>query len=273
VKQRSSSLIQDAALLLREGPRHTFDLAREVLGLSGPPVATSAAVHALLGRDRRFRVDEGGLWSVDESSAEIGPSLQSMQYAVVDVETTGAPYNISQRIIEIAVVEVAGGTIVRDFRTLVNPGCSISPSIFRLTGITDAMVASAPFFDQIADEIASSIDGRVFVAHNVRFDWSVLTHQLASAIGEVPDVHLLCTLKMARRLLPDVKPRHLEALASHFGVPIVQRHRAWGDAVATAQVLIHLLDEAGSLGIHDLHALQRFLDGVERDPHALPVRS
>ncbi|MCH8962504.1 MAG: 3'-5' exonuclease [Bacteroidetes bacterium] len=97
------------------------------------------------------------------------------------------------------------------------------------------------------------------MAHNARFDWGWVSRQLAEAIGEVPDVERLCTVQMARRLIPRLRHRNLDAVTRHFGIDVADRHRAHGDALATARVLIRLLDEASRQGLSDLHALRSFL--------------
>ena len=248
-----------AAGLLGKGSAHTLDLALEVLGLSGNPGAASAAVFALLGTDSRFTVDHRGYWSLAEGPPFEGGSLESLRYAVVDVETTGGSPSRGHRITEIAVVEIRDGVISRDFNTLVNPGRSIPPRIAELTGITDAMVVGAPFFEDLAEELLSWLDGGIFVAHNVSFDWRFVSAQLGDALGDVPGGPQLCTVQMARRLAPGLKRRNLDSVASHFGIPIHARHRAHGDALATARILLRLLDEASGRGIRDLQALQRFM--------------
>lgn len=96
------------------------------------------------------------------------------------------------------------------------------------------MVATAPYFDQVADRVAERLRGRVFVAHNVRFDWSFVSAALLEAVGEVPDVRRLCTLRMSRRLLSDLPRKSLDAVTSHYGIQVEDRHRARGDAIATA---------------------------------------
>jgi DNA polymerase-3 subunit epsilon len=121
------------------------------------------------------------------------------------------------------------------------------------------MVSSAPFFDHVAADVLERLEGRVFVAHNARFDWGWVSRQLAEAIGEVPKAELLCTVKMTRRLLPRLRRRNLDAVARHFGIDVADRHRAHGDALATARILIRLLDEAGRQGLADLEALRSFL--------------
>jgi DNA polymerase-3 subunit epsilon len=182
-----------------------------------------------------------------------------LSYAVVDVETTGGAYSRGHRITEIAVVAVVDGVISGDFRTLVNPGRTIPPRIAELTGIHDGMVAGAPFFEDVAPELLTWLRGRVFVAHNISFDWGFVSAQLADAVGEVPEGPRLCTVQMAKRLAPGLTRRNLDAVASHFGIPIHARHRAHGDALATARVLLRLLDEARAQGISDLVGLQRLL--------------
>lgn len=238
---------------------HTLELAREVLGLEGHAGAASAAVFALLGGDERFRVDGEGRWTLGPGGAHLGRPLGSLPFAVVDVETTGGPSRSGHRIIEIAVVEVREGVVAGDFRTLVNPGRGLSAMIQSLTGITPAMLAGAPDFQHVAPEVVERLEGRVFVAHNVRFDWRFVEDELVRAGWEVPDVGRLCTIRMARRLVPGLRRRNLDALTRHFGIPVPGRHRAWGDALATARVLLRLLDEADRRGIHDLEALRRFL--------------
>lgn len=254
-----SGLVHRAADLLREGPVHTLDLAREVLGLHGHPGAASSAVFALLGADPRFRLDAEGRWSLGPGGAHLGRALDRLPYAVVDVETTGGPSHSGHRIIEIAVVEVRDGAVGDHFRTLVDPGRGVPTMIQSMTGITTPMLAGAPEFHHIAPAVAERLEGRVFVAHNVRFDWRFVADELTRAGWEPPEVDRLCTVRMARRLVPGLRRRNLDALTRHFGIPVHQRHRAYGDALATARVLVRLLDEAGRRGIHDLESLQRHL--------------
>lgn len=248
-----------AARRLGRGPAGTLELAREILGLSGHPGAASAAVFQLLGADPRFLVDRDGVWSLDPSLGPFGAPLGEVSFAVVDVETTGGAAWRGHRIIEVAVVEVRGGEVVDEYRTLVNPGRRLPPRMVALTGIDDVAVGQAPYFDHIADEVFERLDGRVFVAHNATFDWSFVSAELARAIGDVPRVAKLCTVRMVRRLAPVLRHRNLDVVARHFGVEIHGRHRAYGDALATARVLLRLLDEARGRGIDDLDTLQWYL--------------
>lgn len=256
---RESSLLRRATVLLQGEPVHTLDLARKVLGLSGNAGAASAAVFALLGADVRFRVDGEGWWSMVAPPPEESEELSRLSFAVVDVETTGGSPGRGHRITEIAVVEVRDGVVGDDFQTLVNPGRSIPPRIAQLTGISNEMVLGAPFFEDIAPEVLNRLEGRVFVAHNASFDWRFVCAQLGDSVGEVPTGPRLCTVQLAKRLVPGMKRRNLDSLASHFGVPIHARHRAHGDALATARVLLKLLDVARSAGVLDLTGLQNLL--------------
>ncbi len=246
-----------AAETLKRGPVHTLDLASAVLGLSGNAGAASAAVFALLGSDQRFKVDSEGCWTLCGSPP--GTPLMSLRYAVVDVETTGGPYSAGHRMSELAIYGIRDGAITEEYHTLLNPGRRIPPRIEVLTGITNEMVAAAPVFEHVAGEVAERLEGRVFVAHNVRFDWGFVSRELVDAIGEAPRVEHLCTVQMARKLLPRIRRRNLDALASHFDIRIRPRHRAHGDALATARILLRLLDEASMLGLVDLDALRAYM--------------
>lgn len=252
------SLLQGAWEALRGGPVATPELARRVLGLNGHPGAAAAAVFALLGADDRFEVDGEGVWSLRGGARRPGALLSRLSYAVVDVETTGGRYEGGHRMTEVAVVEVRGGSVQDVFETLVHPGRRVPRPAAALTGITDRMLAGAPSFDEVAEEVFRRISGRVFVAHNATFDWGWLRAQLGDALGDVPEVERLCTISLARRLLPELRRRNLDALSEFFDIPIDGRHRARGDALATARVLLRLLDRAESLGIGDLRSLKRY---------------
>ncbi len=253
------SLVRSAADRLAAGPVHTLDLARDVLGLSGHAGAASAAVFQLLGTDPRFRVDREGLWTLDPDVVPLGAPLDEVPFAVVDVETTGGPSWRGHRITDIAIVEVRAGRIVDEYMTLVNPGRAIPPMITALTGITDAMAESAPYFEHVADEVERRLRGRVFVAHNATFDWEFVGAELVRCNGDRPEVPRMCTVRMCRRLVPTLRRRNLDVVARHFGVSIHARHRAHGDALATARILLRLLDEARGRGIEDLATLQWYL--------------
>ncbi|HEY8176252.1 MAG TPA: 3'-5' exonuclease [Gemmatimonadaceae bacterium] len=195
--------------------------------------------------------------------------LRSLSYAVVDVETTGTRVHGGDRIMEVAVVHVRDGIATTAAEFLVNPQRPVSPWVSRLTGITWETVHEAPTFGDIAERIQESIDGHVFVAHNVRFDWRFLSMELQRATGRGLRGRRLCTVKFARKLLPYLRRRNLDALAWHYDVPIIGRHRAGGDARATARILQHMFVEARRQDVDTWNQLETLL----RTPKPPPVRS
>lgn len=187
--------------------------------------------------------------------------LHTLPYVVVDVETTGGQPWGSDRVTEVAAVTVEGDRVEVAFQSLINPGRPIPWHITRLTGISDAMVREAPRFADIAGEFAAHLVGRVFVAHNASFDFGFLDAEF-SRVAPTPLGSLvtaqLCTVRLARRILSHLPRRNLDAVSAHYGVSISDRHRASGDALATAQVLKGLLRDASLRGVHtwdDLDAL------------------
>jgi len=238
------------------------------MGLSGHPGAADRAVRTLLDGDQRFLVDERGVWTLADPSAPGAPALRHLRYAVVDVETTGGLRWRRHGIVEIAIVEIAGGAISSCWHTLLDPGRPVPPFVTELTGITNGMVAGAPSFEHVAAEVSARLEDRVFVAHNVGFDWGFVRSHLQRTRGWAPDVPRLCTVHLARRLVPRLRHRNLDALAHHFGIPVHPRHRAFGDAFATARVLLRLLDEAERAGLADLEALKAAMGRPRTRPSA-----
>jgi DNA polymerase-3 subunit epsilon len=187
--------------------------------------------------------------------------LRSLSYAVVDVETTGTRLHGGDRIMEIAVVHVRDGIATTAAEFLVNPQRPVSPWVSRLTGITWEMVHEAPTFGDIADRIHEAIEGHVFVAHNARFDRRFLAMELQRALGGGRGVRgpHLCTVKFARKLLPYLRRRNLDTLAWHYDVPIIGRHRAGGDARATATILQHMFVDARRQDVDTWDQLQALM--------------
>ena len=148
--------------------------------------------------------------------------------AFVDLETTGTSAR-DDRVTEVGVVRVDADAGVSEWSALVNPECSIPPGVQALTGITNAMVAGAPTFRQIADDLAAQIGECVFVAHNARFDYGFLKHEFAR-LRRSFSARVLCTVKLSRRLYPDSGPHNLDAVIARHGLDASDRHRALGDA-------------------------------------------
>jgi DNA polymerase III epsilon subunit family exonuclease len=250
-----STLLDRVLETLREGPRAAATLCHRILGLSGAPetVCERIAV-ALLGADPRVRQLADGRWGL-VPEAQGSPLLDDCAFAVVDVETTGMRARGNDRITEIAVVVVHGGRREVVLDSLVNPGRPIPPAICAITNITNAMVRDAPTFAQLADEVVSALAGRVFVAHNARFDWNFVSEEIRRARDLALDGPQLCTVRLARRLVQGVRSCGLDNLTQYFGFENPARHRAAGDALVTADLLARLLRlarEEGAATLQDL---------------------
>ena len=164
---------------------------------------------------------------------------QKKYYTVLDIETTGGLAK-RDRITEIAIVRTDGETILDTYESLINPGRSIPSEITRITGITDEMVADAPYFFQVAKEIVQWTEDAIFVAHNVRFDYSFIQQAFAE-LGYTFSKKQLCTVRLARTVFPGLKSYSLGNLIKHFGIAVNARHRALDDALATTQILLKAL--------------------------------
>lgn len=162
------------------------------------------------------------------------------EYAIVDIETTGGNASDS-RITEIAIVIHDGKSVIDRYETLVNPEKDIPVPIFALTGINNEMVKNAPTFDTISDTVLEMLTDRVFVAHNVNFDYSFVRHQLQEA-GFKWTARKLCTVRAARKIKPGLPSYSLGNLCNSLGIPLEHRHRAGGDADATAILFSQLLE-------------------------------
>ena len=162
-------------------------------------------------------------------------------YAVVDIEATGGNH-VKGRIIEIAIILFDGKKIVSEYSTLVNPEVKIDWYVTKLTGIKNSMVADAPLFKDVAKEIYELTKGHIFVAHDVDFDYKFLKEELRKVRLEFNEPQV-CTLKLSQKHLPEEESFSLGKLCDSVGIPIPKevRHRAAGDAVATAKLLGLLL--------------------------------
>ena len=240
------------ARLAALGPMPSVPLAREVMALSRiDEVVAERVVGALLGGDATFERTGDGRWRLARPSAAAAVrSIREIPFVVVDVETTGGRPP-GDRVIEIGAVRVRAGRIDGEWSSLVDPGRGIPPFVSRLTGIANSVVAVAPPFERVADEFLEFLGGAAFVAHNARFDWRFVNAELLRARGGRLTNARLCTVRLARRLLPHVKRRNLDALAWLFGIEIEGRHRALPDARGTARLLLELLDVAEASGVAD----------------------
>ncbi len=265
-ERRSSSLVDRARTYLAAGPAEAVPLIEHVCQLPGAPRAVAEQLAlALFTETPDVQREPDGRWAlvrerpVRTRGARVADSrsLDALTYVVVDVETTGGSAGGGDRITEFGAVTVAGGRIVDTYETLVNPERPIPAAVTRLTRITWDMVRRAPTIREVAPRIADVLRGHLFVAHNATFDWRFVSSELSQYGGHVLAGERLCTVKLARAVLPQVRRRSLDSLAYYFGIDNHARHRAGGDAVATAKVLLRLLDGARDRGCETLEDLRQ----------------
>ncbi|HRP51982.1 MAG TPA: 3'-5' exonuclease [Fluviicola sp.] len=159
------------------------------------------------------------------------PYFCSVNYAIVDIETTGGSVK-SSKITEIAIYKHDGHGIIDSFSSLVNPEMPIPDFIVNFTGITNEMVKDAPKFYEIAKKIIEFTDDCIFVAHNVGFDYGIIRHEFKQ----------LCTVRASRIVLPGMESYSLGKLTKALGITLKNRHRAAGDAEATAHLFTQLMN-------------------------------
>lgn len=192
----------------------------------------------------------------------------SLDYlAFVDLETTGAN-PVRDRITEIGLVVVEGDRVTR-WSTLINPGCRIPPFIQRLTGITQEMVAGAPSFADVADEIQSRLASLTFIAHNARFDYGFLKNEF-KRLGRRFQPNVVCTVKLSRRLFPAFPKHNLDSLIERYGLTVTERHRALDDAELIWQFWQKLYVAPGAEALAT--AIQHQLARPSLPPHLDPAR-
>ncbi len=162
-------------------------------------------------------------------------------FAIIDIETCGGTFKFKKgRITEICILVHDGLQVIDKFTTLINPECHISPFFIGLTGITNEMVEDAPKFHEVAKKILELTEGKIFIAHNVGFDYGFIKDEFAS-LGYKYKRETLCTVRLSRKLLPGRISYSLGHLCASLGIENEARHRAEGDAVATAKLFDLLL--------------------------------
>ena len=162
-------------------------------------------------------------------------------YAILDIETTGGQFN-EEGITEIAIYKFDGHEIVDQFISLVNPEIPIQPFVVKLTGINNAMLRSAPKFFEIAKRIIEITNECILVAHNASFDYRILRTEFRR-LGFDFNIKTLCTVELAQKLLPEQPSHSLGKLVRALGIPMADRHRASGDAMATVKLFKMLLEK------------------------------
>jgi DNA polymerase III epsilon subunit family exonuclease len=207
-------------------------------------------VSSLLSEDPRFVETHDSCWCAREA-AYVKIALEDASYAVVDLETTGSIVGVDE-IIEFGAVVIKGGEIADEFSSLINVERPIPAWIERLTGIRSQDLRQAPRFEDLVPSLIDLLSPCVFVAHDIRFDLPFLRWEFSRRAARMPSVTGLCTLRVARRLWPDLPSQRLPALARHFHISHLQPHRAPADAHAAAEILMQQLAEVRETGLETL---------------------
>ena len=268
--QIPSNLVSDSALvqetfelICASGGRATFiDVAENVFRLTNADKQLASALTIdLIQNDPRFIIDTDFIQAAADESESA--ALHEIDFVVLDVEAINDLAS-SQRIIELAAYRVRNGQILEEFQTLVNPELRVPRFVAELTGISEDMLKPAPKFVEIIAAWLDFIDQAVLVAHNTSFDLSLLNREIARVY---PGLRLrnsaLCTVNLARRLVPQLANHKLDSSAAHFGVQIPRRHRAPDDALATARIFLRLLHELSVNGICTLAQARTFQTKLE----------
>jgi len=180
-----------------------------------------------------------------------GRTIKDSQFAVIDVETTGLFPRKHDRIVEVAVVTITGrGEILEQYASLLNPGRDLGP--VDIHGIHGSDVASAPRFEDIAGDLVDRLSGCVVAGHNIRFDLDFVAAEFARLGVDLPALPSVCTLSLAHRVALATATRRLSGCCDALGIPHVAAHSALGDALATARLLLALLDLACCDGLERL---------------------
>jgi DNA polymerase III epsilon subunit family exonuclease len=260
-----STLIQETIeLLLASGGRaRATEIVDVVFKLSHVDEDLAGLLVAdMIRGDRRFKILEGNTIELQHDDID-SRLLNELDFVVVDVEATGAkrPPN---RIIELGAYRIHQGRIVDRFLTLVNPEIPIPRFVMALTGISNDMVKDAPLFADVAPRWLEFVKDAVLIAHNALFDTSFLNHEISRVYPghRMINPHL-CTVMLSRKALPGLENYRLDTIASHFSIPIVSRHRAGSDALATAEIFLLLLTRLEEQGVRDLASARIFQSPVQ----------
>ena len=254
-----STLVDETFNLICEnGGRASFtEITASILRLSNADDHLAASLIAdLIQNDPRFVVETDHLRVADDRR-EL-QSLQETEFVVLDVEAVH-DRKTPARVIEIGAYRVRNGEILDAFETLVNPETSVPRFVTSLTGISTDMLTAAPKFADIAEPWLQFIGEAVLVAHNSSFDLPLLNREIARVFPGYRLINCdLCTVDLARRLVPQIESYKLDSLAAYFGFEISRRHRAADDALATARIFLELLSELSRHGIGTISEARSF---------------
>ena len=175
---------------------------------------------------------------------------------IVDIETTGLSRK-KHKITEISAIKFQNGEIIDEFNTLINPECHIPSFITKLTGINNEMVKDSPKIQEVINDFHNFTKDSHFVAHNATFDYNFLNHNLKQHKNKELENNIICTCKLARRLLPDLPNKKLGTICDHLNIGNYAAHRARGDAIATTFIFKEFLHRTKPEAIQDLLKFQK----------------
>jgi DNA polymerase III epsilon subunit family exonuclease len=256
--QRYNALCDRAVdfVLSRNGAAPEDLLILHVFGNTGSPALWRPLLRSILNNDQRVRFRADGQWVLSrEDSRSPDGELLLQEFIAIDVETTGLKPN-QQRIIEIAMIRYENGLEIRRFESLLHPQRSIPKFIANLTTITDAHVADAPEFSEIADQVIEFAGDSLLVGHNVGFDFSFINAELKRCDRPTLINERFDTLSVAMRLTPGIRRPTLQRVAESLGLNPIKVHRAAADASLTAEVALRLVDEAVRQGVTSIDQLK-----------------
>jgi DNA polymerase III epsilon subunit family exonuclease len=264
--ERYAHLAQRAAAFVRGagGAVPEDSLIAHVFGSMGSPALWRPLLRRFLENDDELSLRADGCWALAHFLAADDAPLMP-DFVSVDVETTGLR-PLHQRITEVALIRFIGGASVGRFESLCNPEKRIPAYVSKLTGITDAHVADAPRFVEIADEVTDFVGSSLLVGHNVGFDVSFLNAEL-KRLGRPPLINeTLDTLGLATKLVPNLRKPSLDKIAQELGIDPGRRHRAGRDAELAGQIGLRLAERARQQGFDSLDALRAVGAGAPRRP-------
>jgi DNA polymerase-3 subunit epsilon len=170
-----------------------------------------------------------------------------MKFAIVDLETTGGS-PVHDRVVEIGIVLFEDGKEVGRYQSLVNPGIQIPFQVSMIHGISNEMIAGAPTFEELAEIVLKHTEDRIFVAHNVNFDYNFLKEEF-KRIERKFERKKICSVRLAKKLLPELRSHSLRNLCAFYSIANERAHRALEDAVATTRILSRLLENENAISV------------------------
>ena len=251
-------LINETVALLRSfgGKASAVSVVDFVMRIRKPqPLLANLLVADLIERDPRLTLNGDTVELTEKGYGD--QELTATEFVVFDLETTGTK-TPPGRVTEIGAWRVRNGQVTDEFQTLVNPETPIPFFITRLTGITDALVADAPRFADVAIDFLEFIGDSVLVAHNSGFDMRFLNHEISLVFPEYRVANpCLCTVQLSRKLVPETVNHKLKTMAEHYKIDLLNHHRASADAYATAHIFVNLLTRLYDGGITDLAGVRK----------------